>query len=286
MANGTTLTLSGQLAGLGGLNSTGAGTLALTNSSDTSTGATNICAGTLLVNNTSGSSIGSGGVVVNAGSTLGGNGTISGPVTFNGGTLAVTLGYPVTVNGTANLDNALLTVTGNPTASWYTIIHEATTAVAGTFTGLLAGGLLNVNGYVMQIGYAGGSTGKDVVLNKATFITLNPLTSSSLVNGSNTYTATVSNTFSSNLTPTPLSGTVTFLDNGTPFGTASLSAGVATFTRTGSNPMSSQHTITAVYGGDAHYLGCGGQPGVRGSGTFKPSRIGLIFIRRCSTQGS
>jgi large repetitive protein len=53
-------------------------------------------------------------------------------------------------------------------------------------------------------------------------------------------------------TPT---GTVTFLDNGTPIGTGKLNpAGQASFTIAASNPLAvGNHTITASYGGDANF---------------------------------
>jgi autotransporter-associated beta strand protein/T5SS/PEP-CTERM-associated repeat protein len=73
----------------GGLTKQGAGVLTLTNSNSYN-GATNIYAGTLLANNSSGSATGSGLVVVHSGGTLGGNGSVAGPVSvISGGTIAV-----------------------------------------------------------------------------------------------------------------------------------------------------------------------------------------------------
>ena len=91
MAN--TLTLSGPIGGTGTLNKIGSGTLNLTGN-NTYTGGTQVLAGTLSVSSSLASF-----VFVNNGATLGGNGTISGPV-FNFGTLAPgnSIGL-LTVNG-------------------------------------------------------------------------------------------------------------------------------------------------------------------------------------------
>jgi len=98
---------SSSLVGIvSGLNLTkgGSGTLVLSGA-NTYTGTTIVSAGTLKVNNTSGSGTGSSSVQVQSGATLGGSGTISGPVTVDGiiapgnsiGTLNV--GNNVTWNG-------------------------------------------------------------------------------------------------------------------------------------------------------------------------------------------
>ena len=76
------LALSGIVSG-NTLTKIGGGTLTLTNANDY-TGLTTVSAGTLLVNNTTGSGTGSGAVQVDGG-TLGGSGTIAGPVTVNAG---------------------------------------------------------------------------------------------------------------------------------------------------------------------------------------------------------
>ena len=80
------VTLADVLAGSGGLNKRGKGTLALSGS-NTYEGGTTVIAGTLKVNNTTGSGTGKGAVTVNSGATLAGSGAISGAVTV-AGTLA------------------------------------------------------------------------------------------------------------------------------------------------------------------------------------------------------
>ena len=83
----------------GGLTKAGAGTLSLTAAS-TYTGTTTVTAGELRVNNPTGSGTGTGGVVVNAGATLGGAGTVAnaaGSPVVVGGT--ITAGADATANG-------------------------------------------------------------------------------------------------------------------------------------------------------------------------------------------
>jgi fibronectin-binding autotransporter adhesin len=67
----------------GGLRKLGSGSLTLTGTSNDYTGPTTVAAGTLLVNATGGT--GSGAVTVNAGATLGGTGSIAGPITLDAG---------------------------------------------------------------------------------------------------------------------------------------------------------------------------------------------------------
>jgi Bacterial Ig-like domain (group 3) len=66
-----------------------------------------------------------------------------------------------------------------------------------------------------------------------------------------TFGATV--TFTATVAPVVATGTVSFFDGATLLGTGSLSAGMATFAA--STLGAGSHSITAVYGGDANYLG-------------------------------
>src|SRR6185437_12179001 len=68
-----------------------------------------------------------------------------------------------------------------------------------------------------------------------------------------TFVATVSASAPGAGTPT---GTVTFLDGGTPIGTGSLSGGVARFAT--SELAVGSHTITAIYSGDGNFAGSDG----------------------------
>ena len=101
----TNLTFNGAISGTGGLIKNGGGTLTL-NAASSFSGATTNSSGTLLVNNSAGSANGSGTLVVNAGATLGGSGTVAGPVTVAG---SLSPGNPV---GTLTVTNGLNFVGG------------------------------------------------------------------------------------------------------------------------------------------------------------------------------
>ena len=200
--NGTGDTLiSGVIAGVvngSTLTKDGSGTLTLTGN-DTFTRGTTVNGGTLLVNNTAGS----GAVTVNnAGSTLGGIGTISGAVTVNAGaniapgnggnntailttgalTLASTSNFRVDINGTTagtfdqlNVATGGVTITGSnvvitvgttlAVGQTFTILSKvAAGAITGTFAGIPQGGtVVGSNGTVFSVSYTGGD-GNDIVL--------------------------------------------------------------------------------------------------------------------------
>jgi len=86
---GTTQTFSGDISGNGSYarneSTPGTGGVTVFNGNNTYTGATLVNGGTLLVN---GSLASTSSTTVNSGGTLGGTGSIAGPLTFNGGTLA------------------------------------------------------------------------------------------------------------------------------------------------------------------------------------------------------
>jgi len=201
---GHTLTVGGVISGgihasvVGGtsLTKTGDGTLTLTGAS-TYTGGTTVANGTLLVNG----SLAAGSAVSVVGGTLGGSGSIAGPLTVSGGTLApgaspgkltvanaVTLAagstFAVELNGLVagteydqlavtggsngvTLDNAQLAVglgySPSVGDSFRIIDKQSTGAVTGTFLGLPEGGSVAVGGNVLSISYLGG-TGNDVTL--------------------------------------------------------------------------------------------------------------------------
>ena len=181
----------------------GSGTLTLSGFNSYS-GGTAVTGGTLLVNNTGGSGTGTGAVTVTgSGTTLGGTGIISGPVTvFEGAsvapgngsnntgtlqtgtlTLSPTANFRVDINGTTAgtfdqirvntggvfILNSNLLVTVGTTLSLgqtFTILNKATTGpIFGTFAGIPEGGTVTgSNGTVFQVSYIAGDGRNDVVL--------------------------------------------------------------------------------------------------------------------------
>ncbi|MEZ0387833.1 MAG: beta strand repeat-containing protein, partial [Verrucomicrobium sp.] len=101
-------TLTGLLTGSGGINKVGAGTVVLANA-NTFLGNSSISAGTLRVTNASGSATGSASLAVKNGSTLAGNGKVTGVVTVeNGGTIS-----PGLSPGTISLGELVLGPSGH-----------------------------------------------------------------------------------------------------------------------------------------------------------------------------
>jgi autotransporter-associated beta strand protein len=205
--NGTGDTLiSGNVSGMGSVSDLikdGSGTLTLTGT-NTYGGGTTVNGGTLLVNNTSGVGTGTGAVTVsNAGTTLGGTGTIgtvsvgaganiapgsgsnnTGILTTGALTLASTSNFRLDINGTTvgsgydqlnvaagavTITNSNLVVTVGTTLSvgqTFTILNKASGgAITGTFAGVPQGGtVVGSNGTVFAVSYTGGTGGNDIVL--------------------------------------------------------------------------------------------------------------------------
>ncbi|HEY6968146.1 MAG TPA: Ig-like domain repeat protein [Candidatus Angelobacter sp.] len=232
----------------------------------------------------------SGGVATFSTSALSvGNHTITtnygGDGNFNGSTGSLT-GNPQVVNKA----NTSTTVTSsvNPSVFGQSITFTATVSpvapgagtVTGTVTfldggspigsGILSGGIatfatsaLTVGNHTITTNYGGdgnfnGSTGSlsgnPQVVNKAnTTTTVTSSANPSVFGQSVTFTATVSPVAPGAGTPT---GTVTFLDGGSPIGSGVLSGGVATFAT--SALAVGNHTITTNYGGDGNFNGSTG----------------------------
>ncbi len=129
---------AGVIAGSGGLNKTGAGTLLLTETS-TYTGPTSVDGGTLSI---SGSIASSSLTTVNAGGVLGGTGTV-GNTTINGGTLSPGNGTPgtsMTVAGNlAFQSGALYLVQLNPAASTFANVTGTASLNGAAGAAFLAG---------------------------------------------------------------------------------------------------------------------------------------------------
>jgi len=135
-------------------------------------------------------------------------------------------GLPVTLNGSGQ---ASITASGFSTGS-----HTLTAVYSGD-------------------SIYGGSTSAppvtQVVNQDGTNITVSSGTPATVYGQSATFTATVTAQAPGSGVPT---GTVTFLDNGTPMGSGTLVAGTATFTTT--TLAVGPHSITATYGGDTNFL--------------------------------
>ena len=145
----TTATGGGDVVAVGApdavvLTKSGSGTLAVTAAS-TYTGVTAVNAGTLLANNTTGSATGTGAVRVNVGGTLGGTGTISGPVYINaGGTFNP--GDGGTAIGNLKINNNL--VFASTANAVFDIASAGVFDMVTGLTGVTYGGTLTVLGTV------------------------------------------------------------------------------------------------------------------------------------------
>jgi autotransporter-associated beta strand protein len=132
VGDATSTTFSGAVSGAGSLIKTGSGTLTLDGSLNTYSAGTTVNAGTLLVNNLTGSGTGTGAIVVNGTSTLGGSGFI-----------APSAGQDITLASTAVLS------VGNPGSS----VAETLDISLGSGSDLyLAGATLELGLYSNQSG--------------------------------------------------------------------------------------------------------------------------------------
>ncbi len=230
-----------------------------------------------------------GNVAVNSGTTLSGEGTVSGITTtaaslspgdsstytgiltdtgnvvldsnstfdenINGSTVGTNYSQ-LQAGGTINLANATLSTTLNsftPTPDeQFTIVNNTgTSAITGTFAGLPEGATLSVSGTSFSISYKGGPNSNSVVLTAlaATTTTISPVTTSPVFGQSVALTATVGAVTTGLGTPT---GSVEFEIGATVLGSATLnSSGVATLNTT--MLTTGSNSITAVYSGDTNF---------------------------------
>jgi len=189
-------------------------------------GTTVVPGGTLDV--TADGALGTGNVVVNGGSLEmdGGSGT-------NG---FINTGADLLLSGSWQL--ALL-YTGTDTIRGFSTTGGASYLPAGTYGGPSSGATHIISSIIGQ-----------GVLNVTAVPASVILTSSG---GSSTYGSSV--TFTSTVTGSTPTGTVTFYDGASAIGTATLSGGQAMLTVTDLLVTTSPHSITAVYSGDAHNVG-------------------------------
>jgi fibronectin-binding autotransporter adhesin len=174
-------THAGVISGSGAVIQRGAGTLVLTGANSYTSGTT-VTTGTLLVNNSSGSGTGSGGVVVAASATLGGTGTIAGPVTVNfGGHIAPGASIEslhvgsLTLAAGSILDFELDTLLGVDTSDLITVTTPGGLLINGGTLNLTSGGAMTAGTYMLidYNGTLGGSFGNITLGNTPSGFTYN-----------------------------------------------------------------------------------------------------------------
>jgi autotransporter-associated beta strand protein len=152
-----TSTIGSVISGSGSLTVRNTGTVSL-NTNSTYSGGTTVSSGVLIVNNATGSATGSGAVTVASGATLGGAGTISGPVTINSGgilspgnpvgTLKVNSNFTAAsgaiLNYTLGSASDLTAVSGNLSLSGTLNITNGPNYGDGTYTLFTYGGALTL----------------------------------------------------------------------------------------------------------------------------------------------
>jgi len=184
----TSSLFSGLIEGTGGITKNGSGTFTLSGN-NTYSGKTSVKKGKMIINGQQSSSA----VTIDPSGTLGGTGTVSsivcGGIIEPGNSIGklVSLGATTITNSSTlkvqlpsknNYDqlevNGALVLEGSPELdlAWgftpekgdeFIIIH-CTSSEVGTFNGLTNGATLSVNGVDAKISYAGGASGRDVVL--------------------------------------------------------------------------------------------------------------------------
>jgi hypothetical protein len=162
-----------------------------------------------------------------------------GPVDLGGATLSATIG------GTylPRLGDQLTIIENN-----------SGSPITGTFTDLPEGGEATISGSVLRITYLGGAAGDNVVLTvlkTATTTTLTTSTNPAVVGQSVTFTALVGTGGTGAGAPT---GTVAFLVNGTPIGTATVDPGTGLASITTTALRVGQSSVTAVFSSNSSSL--------------------------------
>jgi autotransporter-associated beta strand protein len=148
--DGTALTLSGTVSGVGGIDKTGAGTLTLS-AANTYAGATVVDAGSLAITNAGALGSSSAGTTVNTGATLDLQNVtgVAEPITLNGGTLATSTGTSSVTAPVTLAANSTIAVTGTSL--------ELTNAVSGS------GGLTKTGSGILQLDAVNTYTGATTI---------------------------------------------------------------------------------------------------------------------------
>ena len=183
-----------------------------------------------------------------------GTGALTGTVSFLDGTTTLVTGVPINSSGVA-------TYTAN---SFAVGLHSLTAAYSGD-----SGHFSSTSAPVAE------------TVNEATATTLTSNANPSSVGASVTFTAVVTAPNGGGLVP---DGTVNFLDSGTQIGSATLSAsGVATLSI--ATLANGQHSITAVYGGDATQYILGSTSAVLTQSVQAPSTTAVTSSQNPSAYG-
>jgi autotransporter-associated beta strand protein len=183
--NGNTVEVSGVVSNTGALLKTGAGTLILSNATNTHTGAMTVNAGTLLVNGAVAGAATPPAVTVNTGGTFGGNGTV--------GATGTTRNITVAAGGTlAPGDSAIgtLSVNGNTTLTGAAPGTGAVFAVRAARSGANAIGSNDLLAYNGNLNFAGLAAGTPTAGDNKFRITVISDGANPLVTGEN-YTMTI-----------------------------------------------------------------------------------------------
>ncbi len=225
--NTVTFTISGPITGPGSLKKLGTNTVSLTNPNNNYNGGTIVSFGTLDVKADGG--LGSGNLTVASGATLKLESGIANAYINSAANLLLNAGSPVVnlaFSGTPNSINALS-------------FDGGTTFKAAGIWGAVGSGAAHTDSRFTGTGTL------NVLTGPASTTTVASSASPSVYGSAVTFTSTV--------TPSSATGTVTFMDGAVVLGTASLSGGQATFSINNLAAVTSPHSITALYNGDNNY---------------------------------
>jgi streptogramin lyase len=156
------------------------------------------------------------------------------------------------VNPSLSAQSVTLTATVSPASATGTVTFFEGTSSIGT--GTLSGGSATLVTSSLAVGshsitaVYGGDTYNITSTSNAVVQVVQAITGTGLGSSKNPSSFGDSVTFTTTVTPSTATGTVTFLDGVTSLGTGTLSAGVATLATSALNP--GMHSITAQYGGD------------------------------------
>ena len=174
--------------------------------------------------------------------------------TVNQTSTTVALASSANPSGYGSLVAFTATVTPSTATGTVTFADGSTTLGTGTISGGIATystSTLAVGPHSITASY-GGDTNDSTSVSQTLALAVNQTnTAVALTSSPNpAYGASVVVTFTAAVTPATATGTVTFMDGGTPLGTITISGGTATYSI--STLAAGPHSITASYSGDAN----------------------------------